>query len=164
VLFRSFVFAASLLAVSVIDLEHRIVPNEISIPGIVLGLVFAGISHYLALWDCLAGIVTGGGFLLVIGFFYEAATKREGIGGGDIKLMAMIGAFLGWKGSLFTIFVGSCIASLIGISLMIIRKANGKLPIPFGPFLSGAAVLYLMEGEQIIRLYWSLLHVDFSSP
>ena len=152
-----FPFAASLLTVSAIDLDHGIIPDEISIPGIAIGLIFAGFWPYLSLWDSLVGILAGGGFLYLVGFFYGAATKREGIGGGDIKLMAMIGAFLGWKGSLFTIFAGSLIASLTGVSIMILRKADGKMPIPFGPFLSGAALLYLLAGDRIIWWYFSLL-------
>ena len=88
---------------------------------------------------------------------YEAVRKQEGIGGGDIKLLAMIGAFTGWKGVLFTVFGGSLFASVVGITVMVVRRSNGQVPIPFGPFLSGASFVYVLAGDRLLRAYWSLL-------
>lgn len=152
-----FLYAASLLAVSVIDLEHRIIPDEVSLPGILIGLGLAAFTPVTSFLDTLAGVLLGGGSLLLVGMAYEAVRKQEGIGGGDIKLLAMIGAFTGWKGVLFTIFGGSLIASVVGIALMIARRENGQVPIPFGPFLSGASLLYVFMGERLIQAYWALL-------
>jgi len=154
----AFVYGAALLTVSVIDLDHRIIPDEISLPGIVCGLLLAALTPYRAFRDSLLGLLVGGGFLFVVGLGYEALRKQEGIGGGDIKLLAMMGAFTGWKGSLFTIFAGSLIASVVGVSLMILRRADGKLPIPFGPFLSAASFLYLLAGKEIVLAYWNWVH------
>ena len=109
--------------------------------------------------DSLAGFALGGGSLLLVGMAYEAVRKQEGIGGGDIKLLAMIGAFTGWKGVLFTIFGGSLIASIAGITLMIVRRTNSQVPIPFGPFLSGASFLYILVGDRLIQAYWAMLPV-----
>lgn len=164
-----FAFAASLLMVSAIDLEHRIIPDVVSIPGAIIGVLYAGLSHllhsdylpsYLTLPDSLIGVLVGGGSLYLVAFLYGAATGREGLGGGDIKLMAMVGAFLGWRGALFAIFVGSLFGSVVGVAVMIVKKADGTLPIPFGPFLSGAALLYLAAGHRIVDTYWALLGAD----
>ncbi len=152
------VYGAALFAVSVIDLDHRIIPDEISLPGIVCGLLLAALTPYRAFLDSLLGCLVGGGFLFLVGLGYEALRKQEGIGGGDIKLLAMMGAFTGWKGALFTIFAGSLIASAVGIILMVVRRADGRLPIPFGPFLSAASFLYLMAGKEIILAYWGWVH------
>ncbi len=153
-----FLYSAALLAVSGIDLEHRIIPDEISLSGIVAGLLLAAFTPLLGLGEALLGVLLGGGFLMVVGLLYEKARKQEGIGGGDVKLLAMIGAFTGWKGVLFTIFVGSLCASVVGITLMIVRRRDGRLPIPFGPFLSGASFLYLLAGDRLIEAYLRLLH------
>ena len=155
--FVYFFYAASLLVVSVIDLDHRIIPDQISLSGIVIGLLLAALTPLLPFLDSLAGFALGGGSLLLVGMAYEAVRKQEGIGGGDIKLLAMIGAFTGWKGVLFTIFGGSLIASIVGITLMIVRRQNGQVPIPFGPFLSAASFLFLLVGERLIQAYWALL-------
>ncbi len=152
-----FPYAASLLVVSVIDLDHRIIPDEISLPGILIGVLVAAVAPITGLVDSLLGLALGGGSLLLVGMAYEAVRKQEGIGGGDIKLLAMIGAFTGWKGVVFTIFGGSLIASIVGITLMLVRRTNGQVPIPFGPFLSGASFLYLLVGDRLIQAYWSLL-------
>ena len=85
---------------------------------------------------------------------YELITKKEGMGGGDIKLLAMMGAFLGWPAIPFIIFVSSLIGSVIGITVMLIQKKDSKLAIPFGPFLALGAVLYIFFGSQVIHWYY----------
>ena len=155
--FAYFPYAASLLVISAIDLEHRIIPDEISLSGIVIGLLLAALTPVMDFLGSLFGVLLGGGSLLLVGMAYEAVRKQEGIGGGDIKLLAMIGAFTGWKGVIFTIFGGSLIASIVGITLMIVRRANGQVPIPFGPFLSGASFLYILFGDRLIQAYWAML-------
>jgi leader peptidase (prepilin peptidase)/N-methyltransferase len=140
-----------------IDLDHRIIPDQISLSGIVIGLLLGALTPVIPFLDSLIGLALGGGSLLLVGMAYEAVRKQEGIGGGDIKLLAMIGAFTGWKGVLFTIFAGSLIASIVGIAVMIVRKADSQVPIPFGPFLSGASFVYVLVGDRLIRAYWALL-------
>jgi leader peptidase (prepilin peptidase)/N-methyltransferase len=88
-----------------------------------------------------------------VAFAYEAVTKREGMGGGDVKLLAMIGAWLGWQAVLFTLFFSSLLGSLIGGSVMMLKKEDGKYAIPFGPFLALAALAYVFFGEKLIHWY-----------
>ncbi len=84
---------------------------------------------------------------------YELLTKREGMGGGDIKLLAMIGAFLGWKSLFFVVFMSSILGALVGIVLILIKGKDMKYAVPFGPFLSIAAVMYLFVGRELTHLF-----------
>ncbi len=144
-----FPFAASLLVVTFIDLEHQIIPDLVTLPGIILGFGLSFLFNRHT--DSLAGILFGGGSLFLVAFLYQILTKREGMGGGDIKLLAMIGAFLDWKGVGFTLFFSSLLGSVIGSLLMVIKGKNGKYPIPFGPFLSLTSLSYLLWGDKILE-------------
>lgn len=147
------VFAAGLVTLTFIDLDHQIIPDVISLPGIVLG--FASVSLTPLTWShSLLGILLGGGSLWLIAIIYEFLTKNEGMGGGDIKLLAMIGAFLGWQAILPVIFISSCLGTIVGVPLMLLQRASGKLAIPFGPFLSGAALIWFFWGELLLRWYF----------
>jgi leader peptidase (prepilin peptidase)/N-methyltransferase len=148
-----FAFVAALIAITVIDLYHQIIPDVISLPGIGVGLLASLILPQLTLFDSLKGLLLGGGSLFVVATLYQWLFKREGMGGGDVKLLAMIGAFLGWKAVILTILSGSLIGSIIGISVMILKGKDFKYAIPFGPFLSLGAVISLFYGENIIRWY-----------
>jgi leader peptidase (prepilin peptidase)/N-methyltransferase len=101
--------------------------------------------------DALLGIVIGGGSLYLIAVAYELITKREGMGGGDIKLLAMLGAFLGWKSLFYTLFVSSLLGAVVGITFMIVRGKDMKYAVPFGPFLAVAAVSYIFVGHDLMR-------------
>jgi leader peptidase (prepilin peptidase)/N-methyltransferase len=222
-----FVFCAALVVITFIDLEHQIIPDVISVPGILVGylaslfvpvytrevfltgvtsglgsllillsgyrwlshreddagmlkqlvlLILFAVPAGLAVWhyspvrhyhswtdplagswtDSLLGILVGGGSLLLVACAYEAITKKEGMGGGDIKLLAMMGAFLGWRAIPFIIFASSLVGSVIGITVMLLQKKDAKLALPFGPFLAFGAVLYIFYGRQIIQWY---LHI-----
>lgn len=150
-----FLFSCALLVIAYIDLDHQIIPDKISLPGIVVGLVAAIPGGIPALTDALLGVALGGGLLLTVAWVYERSTGREGMGGGDVKLLAMIGAFLGWQGVLLTLLLGSLLGSAIGITLMTARGADRKLAIPFGPFLSLGALVTLFWGHTIVRWYIS---------
>jgi leader peptidase (prepilin peptidase)/N-methyltransferase len=152
-----FVFTAALIAITFIDFDHQLIPDVISLPGIVAGVLFSLVSPTLTVWNSLIGLVVGGGILLAVAWGYQAFTGREGMGGGDIKLLAMIGAFLGWRAIPFTVFVASCIGSVVGVTAMIRSKADSKLALPFGPFLSFGALCYLFFGERLIAWYLGLL-------
>jgi leader peptidase (prepilin peptidase)/N-methyltransferase len=151
-----FVFIAALVAVTFIDLDHQIIPNVISLPGIVVGLVFSLISPTLTLWDSLLGVVAGAGVLLTVFWVYYLVTHQEGLGMGDPKLLAMIGAFLGWRAIGFTLFCASLVGSIIGVALMRYYHADRKMALPFGPFLAFGAICYLFFGEQLIDWYLGL--------
>jgi leader peptidase (prepilin peptidase)/N-methyltransferase len=105
----------------------------------------------------LIGIATGAGILLAVAEGYRLLTGREGMGGGDVKLLAMIGAFLGWRSVPFTLFAASCVGSIVGVTTMVRQQANTQLALPFGPFLALGALCYLFFGEQIIEWYLNLL-------
>jgi leader peptidase (prepilin peptidase)/N-methyltransferase len=147
--------AAALVVITFIDLDHQIIPDVISLPGIPLGFLLTFLVPWLSWSDSLLGILVGGGSLACVAGAYYLLTRNEGMGMGDIKLLAMLGAFMGWKAILPTIFLGSLIGSLVGVPLMLIKRASGKLAIPFGPFLSLGAVIYLLWGPDLISWYLS---------
>jgi len=130
-----FVFAAALVTITFIDLDHRIIPDVISLPGIVVGLAVSLVSPLVTPLDAVLGALIGGGILLAVAFGYQAIRGQEGMCGGDIKLLAMIG-------------------SLIGISIMLYQRADTKLAIPFGPFLAGGALVSLFFGDRILAFYF----------
>ena len=157
-----FVFIAALIVISFIDLDVRIVPDVISLPGIVTGLLFAVIGRYLISdpldivptpLGALLGILVGGGFLLAVAWIYERLTGVEGMGGGDIKLLAMIGAFLGWPSIPLTLFFSSLGGSIIGLSIMLAKGVDRRYALPFAPFLCLGALVYLFFGRELIDFY-----------
>ena len=152
-----FSFIASLIVITVIDLYHQIIPDVISLPGIGVGLIASFILPQPTFLNSLIGVLLGGGSLFLVATFYHWLFKREGMGGGDVKLLAMIGAFLGWKAVILTILLGSLVGSVIGVIVMVIKGKDFKYAIPFGPFLSLGAALSLFYGENLIRwyLYWN---------
>lgn len=150
-----FTFIAVLLVVTFIDLDHQIIPDVISLPGIPIFLLLSIFFIPEMSWiDALFGIIAGGGSLWLVAFLYELITKKEGMGGGDIKLLAMIGALIGWQGVLFTIFVASIIGTFAGIILMLQASKGMKFAVPFGPFLSMGAIAYIFFGPELIFWYF----------
>lgn len=151
-----FLFCSALVVITFIDIEHQIIPDEISLSGIVLGFALSFFLKGHSWQNSLFGILLGGGSLLLVAYVYQLVTGKEGMGGGDIKLLAMMGAFLGWKSVPFIIFASSLFGSLVGVSIMLLQKKNSKLAIPFGPYLAFGAVLYIFYGKPLIRWYLSL--------
>ncbi|HIJ89713.1 MAG: prepilin peptidase [Desulfobulbaceae bacterium] len=148
-----FVFCAALLAVICIDFQHQIIPDVISLPGIVLGLGLSFVNPFVTWQDAGLGVLFGGGSFYLVALVYYLLTKREGMGGGDIKLLAMIGAFLGWQSLPFVVFGSSLMGTVVGIWAMIKQRKGGKAVIPYGPFLAIAALLYLFFRWQILSLF-----------
>ncbi len=149
----SYTFTAALLVITFIDLDHKIIPDIITLPGIFIFLLVPFISSHITWTDSIIGTLLGGGSLLLVAMGYQLITKKEGMGGGDIKLLAMVGAFVGWKGVFFTIFLASIAGTLIGLILMLRSDKGLKLAIPFGPFLSIGAITYIHFGKSIIDWY-----------
>ncbi len=152
-----FGFVASLIVVTFIDLEHKIIPDLISLPGVMVGFLCSfGLSR-ITYFDSLVGIALGGGTLLAVALIYHAIMKSEGMGGGDVKLLAMIGAFLGPKAVITTIFISALFGSAAGLVIIALAGKDRKYAIPFGPFLALGAVIYLFWGEPLLEWYRRLL-------
>jgi leader peptidase (prepilin peptidase)/N-methyltransferase len=151
-----FYFLAALLVSTAIDLEHWIIPDMVTLPGIMIGLIGSFLIPDHSLMDSLLGVLVGGGILFSIAWIYTTVTKKEGIGGGDIKFLAMVGAFLGAKGALETLILSSFVGSLLGVFLIIAKGKGGKTAIPFGPFLSGGAFCAFLFGETLWKWYFQV--------
>lgn len=149
-------FCSSLVVITFIDIEHQIIPDEISLSGIVIGFALSFFLKEPGWLSSLIGILLGGGILLLVAYGYQALTGREGMGGGDVKLLAMMGAFLGWKAVPFIIFIGSFTGSIIGVSIMMLQNKDSKLAIPFGPYLAFAAIFYIFYGQPLINWYLNI--------
>jgi len=148
---------AAFLVITFIDLDHRIIPDVITLPGIPIGLAASFGPGMISPLESLVGILAGGGSLFLVAWGYQLVTQREGMGGGDIKLLAMIGAFIGWKGVLLTIFIASLTGTLAGMALIFRRRGDMKLAVPFGPFLAVGAIAYLFMGPELMSWYIAMV-------
>ncbi|MBE3072209.1 MAG: prepilin peptidase [Acidobacteria bacterium] len=146
------VFACAMIVLAFIDLRHRILPNAITVPGIVAGIVASAVvpPGWLA---SLIGILAGGGILLLIAWIYERVRHQEGLGMGDVKMLAMIGAFLGWKLMLLTLVLSSLLGSVVGLLVILAAKGDMKHALPFGTFLAAGALVASLTGDAIITWY-----------
>ena len=141
-------FCLILVALCGIDLEHRLLPDAITLPGILLGLIFAGLLSDLTLWASAAGALGGAAVFGGVAWAYEKLTGRTGLGWGDVKLLAMIGAFLGWQALPWVILISAGLGTLAGL-LQVMRQDSGArrqwrtLSLPYGPFLAIGACCYL---------------------
>lgn len=150
------IFVFGLVVCTFIDLDHMILPDEFTLSGIVIGLVGAALNPQRQFLDALFGVLLGGGFLWGMAYVYYLLTKNEGMGGGDIKLLAWIGALLGWKAIPFVIMSSAIIGSVVGLIAARKQNAGLKTVIPFGPYLALGAILYLFGGETIALWYLDL--------
>ena len=149
------VFGCAMIVLFFVDLEHHRLPNEITLPGIVIG--FACSFFMPPGWiSSLIGILAGGGFLWLVGWLWFLIRHEEGMGFGDVKMIAMIGAFLGWQLMAATLFVSTILGSLIGVGLIAAKRGNLKTALPFGCFLAISAILASVGGNHAVRWYLSL--------
>ncbi|MBC8286912.1 MAG: prepilin peptidase [Nitrospinae bacterium] len=144
------VVAPTLVVITAIDIEHQIIPDVITLPGIVLGLAVG--TYTIGYADSLLGFFLGGGL-----FYLLAVLSNGGMGGGDIKYIAAAGAFLGWQKVLLVIFIGAFLGSLVGLFQIAVQKKSRKSLIPFGPFLAAGTLITLFYGNSLIRLYLEYL-------
>jgi len=156
------IFTAALLCISFIDLRHQIIPDVISLPGILAGFFVSLFSSHITWTHSLIGILVGGGILYIVALLFEVLAKKEGMGGGDIKLLAMIGAWLGWKAVPFVILVSSLTGIVLGGASLILSKQGFRARIPFGPFLSLGALIYIFYGDELISWYFNLLKFNYT--
>lgn len=155
-----FAFVSAMLVITFIDLDFQIIPDVITLPGMIIGLAAAQFIipdplpdpnskfQLLGFVNSIIGLLAGGVF-----FYLVALLSRGGMGGGDVKMMAMVGAFTGWKGVFLTTLVGSFSGSLVGIALMVFKGKGRKSKIPFGPFLALGSLVTLFFGSRIYHWY-----------
>ena len=150
-------FLCALIVISAIDLDHQIIPDAISLPGILVGFL-AAVALGEPTWQAsLVGIALGGGVLWAVATGYQWLTGREGMGGGDVKLLAMIGAFLGWQGVPVTLLGSSVMGTIVGGGMILWQGRSARTPIPFGPFLALGAAYALFFGETLVTWYLALV-------
>jgi leader peptidase (prepilin peptidase)/N-methyltransferase len=150
------IFGCALIVLFFIDLEHHLLPNVITVPGIVAGFAFSFFTDPGWLWS-LIGMVLGAGVLYAIAEVYYRLRHEEGLGMGDVKMLAMIGAFIGWPLMLLTLMMGSFAGSFVGVLLIATRRGTMKYALPFGTFLAVGAILAVVFGPSLLTWYLGLL-------
>ena len=182
ILLEYLIFAFALITVSAIDIENHILPDSFTLTGIVIGLLGALLNPEGAreFWPALAGVFMGGGFLWLVAEFYYSLRKEEGLGGGDIKLLAWIGAVLTWKAVPFVILLSCFMGLLTGVLIMVFKSCKNylkkeplpqptgkslskkllpasylKQELPFGPYLAFSALVYIFNGQKLAEIYLS---------
>jgi leader peptidase (prepilin peptidase)/N-methyltransferase len=150
-------FLCGLVVVSFIDLDHQIIPNAITLPGIPLGLIGGLLVREPPLVDRLIGTLAGAGFLYLVLFYGGVLYGQEAMGEGDLNLIALVGAFLGWKAVVVTILIACVVGSAVGLGLMAVKRLGRRQHIPFGPFLALGAVVGLFWGERLLGWYLRFL-------
>lgn len=154
--FASCLFATALIVLGFIDYRHKILPDRITFPGIALALVYSFFRRDLPLLQALLGAAVGAGFLLLIYGGYYLVRKKEGLGLGDVTMMVMVGAYLGWVKTLLTLILASFVGAFVGILIIAVKKKDLQYMLPFGTFLAPAAYVALVWGDRILAAYLSL--------
>ncbi len=149
-------FCSALIIITFIDLKENIIPDVLSLPFLLLGFLMSFFLKNLSPINSLLGILAGGGVLLLVAILGSFLFKKEAMGGGDIKLAAMVGAFLGWQLTLLSLFLSFFTGAIIGIVILIKNKGESD-PIPFGPFIALGTIIALFFGHSIINWYLSLV-------
>ncbi len=147
-------FFSALLTITWIDWDHQIIPDVISLPGIVIGIVAASTVLQTGFVNSIIGVLVGGGILWFMAWISPFLFGKEGLGGGDIKLLAMVGAFLGWQAALATLMLASIVGAIIGIMLLAAKVLTRGQYIPFGPYLALGALLTLFYGTDLMDWYF----------
>ena len=147
------ILSSALIIIAIIDLNEQIVPDVISLPGIVIGFIISFFVPYISFINSALGVVVGGGIILIIGLGGSVIFKKEAMGGGDVKLAAMIGAFLGWRYIIISLFLGFFLGALAGIILILLKIKSREDVVPFGPFIVLGSFITLLWGEKIITWY-----------
>jgi leader peptidase (prepilin peptidase)/N-methyltransferase len=154
--FAGCLFTSALITLGFIDYFHQVLPDAITLPGLVLALVYSFFRDDLTFRGALVGAVTGAGFLLLVYGAYRLVRKKEGMGMGDVTMLLMIGAYLGSARTLLTLILGSFVGALFGIFLVLSRKKDLQFALPFGTFLAPAAFVSALWGERIVTAYLGL--------
>jgi leader peptidase (prepilin peptidase)/N-methyltransferase len=179
-MFLVMAFCSSLIVVTFIDYDHQIIPDVITLPGMLVGLMLAPFfmsvladplpfrlgsllphagPYLTGFLNSFIGLLCGATPLFAIGWLWEKLRNIEAMGGGDVKLMGMVGSFLGWKGALLTIMLGALAGSVVGITLILLKRHKMDKVIPFGPFLAIGAVMTMFYGYDIVSWYLGLIRL-----
>ena len=150
-------FGCALIALAGIDFEHFLLPDAITLPGLALGLLVSLGAEWIDWRQALLGAALGGGGLWLLAQLWVLLRHEEGMGLGDVKMLAMVGAFLGWQGVLVTVFLGSLVGALVGLALIAAGRLDLGSRLPFGVFLSGGAMVALFAGPALVARYARLL-------
>jgi leader peptidase (prepilin peptidase)/N-methyltransferase len=149
-------FVAAMVALIFIDFDHQILPNRITLPGTAVGLALSGPRTEISFVEAVLGACLGAVLLFLVAEVYFRLRKLEGLGMGDVKMMAMVGAYLGWKGVLLTLFLGSLSGSLVGLMVMARSQGDLKTKLPFGTFLGIGAITTVYFGDPLMNWYSGL--------
>jgi leader peptidase (prepilin peptidase)/N-methyltransferase len=149
----AWLFSSLLIALAGIDLEHFILPDRITLSGLTAGLLLTPLVGWQRWWEALLGAAVGGGILLLVYAAWLLVRREEGLGLGDLKMLAMIGAFLGWQQVLVTLFVASSTGSIVGLGLMAAGRAGRRTALPFGVFLAVGGLVALFFGSLLVEIY-----------
>jgi leader peptidase (prepilin peptidase)/N-methyltransferase len=146
-----------LIAASGIDIGHKLLPDNITLPLLWLGILLSLFDVFVSLEDAVLGVMFGYMTLWTVFILFKLVTGKEGMGYGDFKLLAMLGAWLGWKSLFVVILTSSLVGAIVGISMILLKKTERDTQIPFGPYLAAAGWITLLWGDQLARFYGSLL-------
>jgi len=146
-----------LIAASGIDIGHKLLPDSITLPLLWLGILLSLFDVFVSLQDSVLGVMVGYMSLWTVFILFKLVTGKEGMGYGDFKLLAMLGAWLGWQSLFVVILTSSLVGAIVGISMILIKKTGRDTQIPFGPYLAAAGWMTLLWGDQIMRFYGNLL-------
>jgi len=154
-LLGALIFTWALLALTMIDIDHQLLPDSITLPLLWLGLCFNLLGTYASLPDAVIGAIAGYLSLWCVYWLFKLLTGKEGMGFGDFKLLAAIGAWLGWQALPMVILLSSLVGAVIGMLMMVLQSRGKDVPIPFGPYLAIAGWIALVWGDPIMRFYWA---------
>ena len=143
----------ALIALSMIDFDHQLLPDSITLPFLWVGLTLSLFPVYVDSFNSIIGALTGYLSLWMVYMLFKLLTGKEGMGHGDFKLLAMLGAWLGWKSLLTVVLLSSLVGAVVGIALVLLRGRDKNIPIPFGPYLAAAGWITLLWGDDITRVY-----------
>jgi leader peptidase (prepilin peptidase)/N-methyltransferase len=153
-------FTWSLIALTMIDMDHQLLPDDITLPLLWLGLLFNLSATYVSLPDAVIGAIMGYLSLWSLYWVFKLITGKEGMGYGDFKLLAALGAWMGWQALPMIILLSSVVGAVCGIALMVIKRRGKDIPIPFGPYLAMAGWIVLLWGDTLMSRYSSALGID----
>lgn len=154
--FAGCLFTSALIVLGFIDAEHQILPDAVTLPGLVLALLYSFFRDDLTFRGALIGAVAGAGFLLLVYGAYYLIRKKEGLGMGDVTMLLMIGAYLGLMRTLLTLILASFVGALVGVYVIVRKGKDFQFALPFGTFLAPAAFVAMLWGDRIVRAYLGL--------